>query len=225
MRAGARQVARSRARSRAVSSSIVRCRSAILERRARIDAEFRAFLTGAVDGGRYERRLDACSTSGGGSSSDGRQPSSRGHRFDLFAGVDPDDAAADRHDRPRCRRRSRRPLPTSLVDALDTARSGDLVDVLDGLVADLDGSPGRRRGRCPRAAPRRWPVASSSWVRPSTTTSDRLGSRRQSQHSTEDLEAVARRRRIRCHVHSPPIVFPIVAVTAGLVAHAVAWIG
>ena len=113
--------------------------AAILEQRARVDDEFRAFLTGAVDGGRYERQLDALLDEWW--QMERRETAAtlelEDIDLDLFAGVDPDDVApivvTATVPAPLAR-----PLPTSLVDALDSAVHGDLDRVLDELVADLD---------------------------------------------------------------------------------------
>ncbi len=108
---------------------------AILEQRARVDDDFRAFLTGDVDGGRFERQLDALLD-------DWWQAERRATADSLESAVrDLDDAElqwaqpiADLHPAWA----PNRPLPTSLVDALATAVHGDLDQLLEDLVADLD---------------------------------------------------------------------------------------
>ncbi len=108
---------------------------AILEQRARVDEEFRSFLTADVDGSRYERQLDALLD-------EWWQMERRETAMTLdLAAVSIDDVQlewADDADGEPVAPVATRPLPASLVGLLDGATGGDLDRLLDELVADLD---------------------------------------------------------------------------------------
>lgn len=122
---------------------------AILEQRARVDDEFRAFLTGDVDGARYERQLDALldewwqmerreTAAPIDFIADDAIPLSAGALSDGPLIDDPLIDELAEVDASIVVWRAARPLPTSLVNALDTAGHVDLDRLLDDLVADLD---------------------------------------------------------------------------------------
>jgi hypothetical protein len=113
---------------------------AILQQRARVDDEFRAFLTSAVDGSRYERQLDALLDEWW--QTERRETAAS---LELAAGeltIGDLDAAelewAEQAVGLPVAALNSRPLPSSLVDALNGATSADLDRLLEDLVADLD---------------------------------------------------------------------------------------